>query len=120
MFSQKFVQTGLKNTRLVKKRYLRANHKFFTNVTLKSCNAQKMSVFGVILVRIQSECRKIKTRITPNTGTFHAVSKGIMARAKPRNYLKKKMVEIDRYFVNKEISVYHCCKKQKRLFCRFK
>ena len=90
MFSQKFVQTGLKNTRLVKKRYLRANHKSFTNVTLKSCNAQKMSVFGVILVRIQSECRKIKTRITPNTGTFHAVSKGIMARAKPRNYLKKK------------------------------
>ena len=35
--------------------------------------AQKVSVFGVILVRIQSECGKIQTGITPNTDTFHAV-----------------------------------------------
>ena len=45
---------------------------------------KKVSVFGVILVRIfphsewifriQSECRKIRTRITPNTDTFYAVS----------------------------------------------
>ena len=33
----------------------------------------KVSVFGVILVRIQSECGKIQTRITPNTDTFYAV-----------------------------------------------
>ena len=33
-----------------------------------------MSVFGVNLVRIQSECGKTRTRITPNTDTFHAVS----------------------------------------------
>ena len=33
-----------------------------------------MPVFGVILVRIQPECGKIGTRITPNTDTFHAVS----------------------------------------------
>ena len=32
-----------------------------------------MSVFGVILVRIQSECREIRTRITPNMDTFHTV-----------------------------------------------
>ena len=32
-----------------------------------------MSVFGVIPVRIQSESGKIRTRITPNTDTFHAV-----------------------------------------------
>ena len=32
-----------------------------------------MSVFGVILVRIHSECRKILTRITSNTDTFYAV-----------------------------------------------
>ena len=32
-----------------------------------------MSIFGVILVRIQSKCGKIWTRITPNTDTFHAV-----------------------------------------------
>ena len=30
-------------------------------------------LFGVILVRIQSECGKMRTRITPNTDTFHAV-----------------------------------------------
>ena len=36
-------------------------------------SAQKVSVFGVILVRIQSKCVKMKTRITPNTSTFHAV-----------------------------------------------
>ena len=33
-----------------------------------------MSVFGVILVRIQSECEKIQTRITPNMDIFHTVS----------------------------------------------
>ena len=32
-----------------------------------------MSIFGVILVHIQSKCGKIWTRITPNTDTFHAV-----------------------------------------------
>ena len=32
-----------------------------------------MSIFGVILVRIQSKCGKIRTRVTPNTETFHAV-----------------------------------------------
>ena len=32
-----------------------------------------MSIFGVILVRIQSECGKIRTRITSNTDTFHVV-----------------------------------------------
>ena len=53
--------------------------------------AQKVSVFGVILVhifpalglnagrygvslRIQSECGKMRIRITPNTGTFYAVN----------------------------------------------
>ena len=35
--------------------------------------AWKVSIFGVILVRIQSESEKIRTRITPNTDTFNAV-----------------------------------------------
>ena len=48
------------------------------------CTAWKVSVFGVILVRIfvhshwfriQSECGKRQTKITPNTDTFHAVQK---------------------------------------------
>ena len=33
---------------------------------------QKVSVFGVIL-RIQSKCGKMRTRITPNMDTFYAV-----------------------------------------------
>ena len=36
--------------------------------------AWKVSVFGLFLVRIRSECGKIRTRKTPNTDTFHAVS----------------------------------------------
>ena len=32
-----------------------------------------MTLFRVILVRIQSECGKLQTRITPNTDTFHAI-----------------------------------------------
>ena len=35
--------------------------------------AQKVSAFGVTLVRIQPEYGKIRTKITPNTNTFHAV-----------------------------------------------
>ena len=42
--------------------------------------AYKVSVFGVILVRIfphadriQSECGKMRTKITPNMDTFHVV-----------------------------------------------
>ena len=33
----------------------------------------KVSVFGVIMVRIQSECGKMWTRITSNMDTFYAV-----------------------------------------------
>ena len=37
--------------------------------------AQKVSVFGhFVSLRIQSECGKLRTRITPNTDTFYAVS----------------------------------------------
>ena len=39
-----------------------------------SLSITQVSVFGVILIRIHSECRKIRTRITPNTGTFYTVS----------------------------------------------
>ena len=33
----------------------------------------KVSVFGVILARIQSKCGEMRIRITPNVDTFHAV-----------------------------------------------
>ena len=38
----------------------------------------KVSVFGVILVGIQSECGKMWTRITPNTDTFQAMESSIL------------------------------------------
>ena len=43
------------------------------SVVFKLFTAWKVSIFAVILARIQSECGKIRTRITPNTDTFHAV-----------------------------------------------
>ena len=36
--------------------------------------ALKEAVFGVFLIRIQSECGKIRTRKTPNTDTFQAMT----------------------------------------------
>ena len=39
----------------------------------KALTASKVSVFEVFLVRIQSECGKIRTRKTLNTDLFHAV-----------------------------------------------
>ena len=41
--------------------------------TIYNSKAIEMSVFRVIPVRIQTECGKIRTRITPNMDTFHAV-----------------------------------------------
>ena len=41
---------------------------------LQSRTAWKVPVFGVFLVRIQSECWKMRTRKTPNTDIFHAIS----------------------------------------------
>ena len=38
-----------------------------------SSTAWKVSVFGVILVRLRSECGKIRTRITLNTDTFFSI-----------------------------------------------
>ena len=39
------------------------------NIAERSC--VKSFVFEVILVRIKSECEKIRTRITPNTNNFY-------------------------------------------------
>ena len=51
-----------------------------------------MSVFGVILIRIQSECGKIPTRIAPNTDTFYAVT-GFCLLLPQSKFGKKKMTE---------------------------
>ena len=39
----------------------------------KKLHCVKVSVFGVFLFRIQSECEKIWTQKTPNTTTFYSV-----------------------------------------------
>ena len=43
----------------------------FVSLIISQKTAWKVSVIGVFLVRIESECGKIQTRKTPNTGTFH-------------------------------------------------
>ena len=43
-----------------------------TVTELTSDTLRKVFVFGIILVCIQSECGKIRTKITPNTNTFYA------------------------------------------------
>ena len=40
----------------------------------KRITAWKVSVFGVFMFRIQSECTKIRTRKTPNIDTFYSVN----------------------------------------------
>ena len=39
---------------------------------INQSSCEKVSVFGVILVRIQFECGRIQSRITPSSDTFHA------------------------------------------------
>ena len=49
------------------------------SVRIRSYSGSYFPTFGLntdrygVSLRIQSECRKIRTRITPNTDTFHAV-----------------------------------------------
>ena len=42
------------------------------SVRIRSYSGPHFPVFGLD-IRIQSECWKMRTRITPNTDTFHAV-----------------------------------------------
>ena len=58
-----------------------------------------MSVFGVILVRIQSECVKIRTRITPNTVNFYAVRGANNCKKEKRFVALSYLAD---YFVKKE------------------
>ena len=51
------------------------------SVRIRSCSGPYFPVFGLntkrygVYLGIQSKCRKIPTRATPNTENFHAVSK---------------------------------------------
>ena len=48
--------------------------------SLNDTLCKKVSVFGVIPVRVQFECRKVRTRITPNTDTLYAMTKSNLKR----------------------------------------
>ena len=71
------------------------NEKFIS----RAVTAWKMSVFGVILVRIQSECVKIRTRKTPNTVNFYAV-RGVNNCKKEKRFVA--LSYLADYFVKKE------------------
>ena len=50
---------------------------YFVKVNVKSAINKLLIIIMIIInnhIRIQSECEKIRTRNTPNTDTFHAVS----------------------------------------------
>ena len=54
--------------------------KYVKSIRIWSYSGPYLPAFGLdvarygVSLRIQSECRKIRARITPNTDTFHAVS----------------------------------------------
>ena len=53
---------------------------YVKSVSIRSYSGPHFPAFGLnteryrVSLRIQSECGKMQTRITPNTDTFHAVS----------------------------------------------
>ena len=62
------------------------------SVRIRSRSGPHFPTFGLnteryaISLRIQSECGKIRTRITPNTNTFHAVkSLSLVCKLKTRS-----------------------------------
>ena len=62
--------------------------------TAELVTAQKVSIFGAIMVRIlriQSECGRMRTRITPNTDTFHAVHVYVKWWAMHKNILSPRI-----------------------------
>ena len=78
------------------------------SVRIRSYSGPHFPAFG-LNSRIQSECGKIRNRITPNTDTFHAVSTNICnfandttfnAREKDLNPLLNRL-EHDSYLTNK-------------------
>ena len=60
------------------KRQFKGEYHCIKSVRIRSYSGPYFSVFGLnterheVSLRIQSECGKMRTRITPNTYTFHA------------------------------------------------
>ena len=63
------------------------------SVHIRSYSGPHFSAFGLntyrhsVSLRIQSECGKMRTRITPNTDTFHAVPSSILPHITSRSRL---------------------------------
>ena len=64
--------------------FLRGDH-CVKNVRIRSYSGPYFPAFGLntkrysVSLRTQCECVKIRTRITPNMGTFYAVDDGILS-----------------------------------------
>ena len=61
------ISSPIKSAKIVNNMSFKAIVSAFKRVSL---TVENVSVFGVILVRIQPKCLKMQTRITPNTDFF--------------------------------------------------
>ena len=74
-------------------------HTAWKSVRIRSYSGPYFPAFGLnterysVSLRIQSKCRKIQTRITPNTNTFYPVPETVL---KPNNYVSPGFA--DQYF----------------------
>ena len=68
----------------------------------------KVSIFGVFLVLIQSECGKIRTRKTPNMDPFHAVSSYLQVIYKLNFWWNPQNIIHDEFLFL--VKLYQCCK----------
>ena len=69
--------------------------RYLKSVRFRSFSGPYFPVFGLnterygVSLRIQSECGKMRTRVTPNTDTFHAV----YVKRKTAGYVPYKLIE---------------------------
>ena len=84
-----------------------SNKHFVKSARIKSYSGPHFPAFGVnterysVSLRIQSECREMRTKITPNTDTFYAVKLGFLIRKPSYN-----LILTDRYF--------YCCNNSQK------
>ena len=52
---------------------LNSCHHCVKSICIRSFSSPYFPTFGLVSLRVQSKCGKIRTRITPNTDTFHSL-----------------------------------------------
>ena len=82
-----------KQVKLTLKNCFRNTSHCVKNVRIWSYSGPHFPAFGLnterysVSLRIQSECGKIRTRITPNTDTFYALSRILILRNKRTRFI---------------------------------